>query len=321
MGTKSNSIKSALVAFRVLIVVTIIATACMMTPKSAHAAERGWNKWGVAPYASSLGDACKNASSAIDGFKMPTAVREHFKEILGINCHGGVITWLTPDMVLKQMWSGGKHPRVMGDVRVGELPVLTSPSGKAYRKGSVAETARALSWTWEYEGNTYTLYLPFVCFNWSWSVAPATSPPGRSALACATVEYTVARGDEVRFAVLARKLLPASACWQLCDGSLCSALPSPCDTCDWIGPKSVIPAWFEPLHTGRYVAQSSTQSLRFPREVMSEYVALCASRITLGQSDSWVVQPSAWKNTSVVSVPYGGQQWPAWGKDDLSKWR
>lgn len=148
----------------------------------------------------------------------------------------------------------------------------------------------------------------------------ATSVPPSS---CATVAFAVKPGEEVRFSVLAQRRLPASACWQLCDGNACSALPSPCDVCDWIGPKSVIPAGFEPLHTGRYTAHAERQTLRFPREVEANYVALCVTSDKLGESDSWIVQPSAWRGVSIVSIPYGGQQWPAWGKDkvDMSRWK
>jgi hypothetical protein len=183
----------------------------------------------------------------------------------------------------------------------------------------------------------YVLYLPLVCFNWSWALLLAPVPPRPIILAplpptpapvpppllelCAEVGYTVEPGDEVRFAVLAQKRLPSSGCWRLCDGDDCAAPPSPCDICDWIGPKSVIPDGFEPLHTGRYVARSAKQTLRFPREVQASYVALCVTREGFGQSNSWIVQPSAWAvgKTKVV-VPYGGQQWPVWGETDMSGW-
>lgn len=139
------------------------------------------------------------------------------------------------------------------------------------------------------------------------------SPPARVAAKeqCVTLEYDVIPGDEVRFAVLARKRLPASACWELCDGAECSAPPSPCDnTCDWIGPKSVVPAGFEPLHTGRYTAHAKHQVLRFPREVTSNYVALCDERAGLGESDADVVTPQDWQGRSVHHVP---ESWPLWG--------
>ncbi|MCR4333479.1 MAG: hypothetical protein NUV60_00440 [Patescibacteria group bacterium] len=295
-------------------------------PTKAHAAEpKPWKNWGIAPYAASQDAACKKASEAIDGFLMPSAVKNHFKTKLESTCKGGETFWLTPDMLLEQMWSGPdsrhKTAHLMNRESVAELPVLKSPDGRPYRKGSVAETAKALFWSFTYEGKTYVLYLPFVCFNWSWGFAPVPLPE-RVIDACATVEYTVQVGDRVRFAVLARKRLPASACWQLCDGDDCAAPPSPCDTCDWVGPKSVIPAaGFEPLHTGWYVARAEHQTLRFPLAVMSEYIALCDERDGLGESDSWIIQPSAWIGRTTIVVPYGGQPWPAWGQVDMSKWR
>lgn len=179
-------------------------------------------------------------------------------------------------------------------------------------------------WTVQLPTRMLLITRPNRCYNWAgkWLPKPV-APPTKVAEECRTVEYTVLRGDKVRFAVLARKRLPASACWQLCDGDTCSAPPSPCDEpCDWFGPKSVIPTGFEPLHSGWYVAMAPRQSLRFPREVTSEYIALCVEREGLGESDSWIIQPSAWVGGVIkVIVPYGGQPWPAWGQVDMSRWR
>lgn len=284
-----------------------------------------WDKLAVAPYASSLKEACRTAPVAIGGFAIPPEVKDHFMQVLGTTCKSEKDVWLTPGFLLEQMWSGPdsrhKEPHVMDKKKVGELPVSESPDGRPYRKGSVAETVKTLSWTFVYEGKTYILYLPYVCFNWSWAFGPAPMLVER----CATVEYTVAPGDEVPFAVFARKRLPASACWRLCDGDTCSALPSPCDTCDWNdlnGPKSVIPDGFEPLHSGKHIARNAKQTLRFPWEVTSEYIALCVARDGLGESDAWVIPPSVWDGeVTTISIPYGGQEFPAWGQVDYSRWR
>lgn len=134
---------------------------------------------------------------------------------------------------------------------------------------------------------------------------------------CATARYTVTQGDLVRFGVLAQRRLPASACWQLCDGDDCSMFPSPCDDCNWFGPKSVIPRGFEPQHTGLYRAHSEKQSLRFPREVVTSYVALCVEREGLGESDSAVVFPPTWGQDMVVTIPASG--FPLWGSQNIGK--
>ncbi|OGG39765.1 hypothetical protein A2118_01835 [Candidatus Kaiserbacteria bacterium GWA2_50_9] len=141
---------------------------------SVVSAAEEWTQWGISPFATSQADACKKASAAIDGFSMPEAVKTAFKQKLGATCGGGVEVWLTPGMLLEQMWTGGHKPHVMDKKKVGELPVLKSPEGRPYRKGAVAETAKALSWTVVHEGKLYTLYLPLVCFNWSWAFDLAT---------------------------------------------------------------------------------------------------------------------------------------------------
>ncbi len=315
--------KAAEVVLAIIAALLVVAILMMfLFPGKAHAAEpKPWNKWGGAPYTRSFEESCRKALEAIDGFTLPLEVKEHFKAAVGTTCKDGEKVWLTPEMLIEQMWSGPdahhKGPHVMNRVTVAELPVAKSPDGRQYRKGAVAETAKALSWEFQFKGKLYVLYDPFECGNWSWAFGPVPLPE-----MCVTVKYTVKIGDEARFAVLTRKRLPASACWQLCDGTDCAAPPSPCDTCDWIGPKSVIPAGFEPLHTGRYIAHSEHQTLRFPREVMSEYIALCDDRVGLGESDAWIIQPSAWSaGVTTVVVPYGGQEWPAWSQVDLSKWR
>ncbi len=284
---------------RYFLVAMIVALVAMAWVKKTYADEV-WKNWGAAPFATNQAEACKKAFGAINAFALPSEVRKHFKQVVGDTCNGGTLAWLPPNAHLNQMWSGGKKAKVMNDVTVAELPVAESPSGRPYRKGSVAETVRTLSWKYEYEGKTYVLYLPLVCFNWSWKVEE---------FACATVKSTVKPGDPVRFAVLTQKLLPASACWQLCDGDVCTALPSPCDTCNWVGPKSVIPAGYEPLHTGKYIAKYANQSLRFPVEVKANYVALCDERDG-AESDADVVTPEDWQGKSVHHVP---ATWPMWG--------
>lgn len=168
---------AAKVALMTILLLFVIAAVFIAMSKKAHAAEESpWDKWGVAPYATSLEEACKKAPTAIDGFNLPTAVKEHFKQAIGADCKSSKEVWLTPDMLLEQMWSGGQKPHVMNNKKVAELPVKKSPDGRPYRKGSVAETAKAQSWSFVHDGKTYILYLPSVCFNWSWAFAPAPAP-------------------------------------------------------------------------------------------------------------------------------------------------
>lgn len=272
--------------------------AIAMLTSSARAADGfRWQHFGADPYAASRVEAMKTRESAFHKLGLPQPVIKLFME--------------------ETKKKGEKSLITVGD----HLSAMLSKGGVVHRNVSVEfgspvprmqYAAPAEKWQVSWQGKIYTIFLPEICNNWA-SITPSLE-------ACAVVEYTVVPGDEVRFAVLSRKRLPSSACWQLCDGADCSAPPSPCDDCDWIGPKSVIPAGFEPLHTGRYIAQSAKQRLRFPREVKAEYIALCDNRTGLGESDSWIIQPTAWDATSVVSVPYGGQPWPAWGQFDLSKW-
>ena len=168
-----NSPSNERVPTIIAIVVAVFLIFAAFSCNKSHAADESlWDKWGIAPYATSQEDACKKAPDAIDGLtSLSPEARQHFKSVLGTTCKGGTEAWLTPHQQLEQMWSGPdshhKQPHVMVKKMVAELPVLKSPDGRLYRKGAVAETAKALSWTFAGVGKTETLFLPFVCFNWS----------------------------------------------------------------------------------------------------------------------------------------------------------
>lgn len=269
-----------------------------------------WRHFGAAPYAPNRAEAMRTRESAFRALGFPN---EAVKELVRATEMPGERIRLTNGYRLSAMLSKGSvvHRNVVVDF-------IKPPIN-----GKMEYAAPAEMWQVVWKGQTYTVILPDICNNWSRRDTIPTAPRlsiGPSE--CRTVAYAVNPGDLVRFAVLAQKRLPASACWQLCDGTDCAAPPSPCDDCDWIGPKSVIPDGFEPLHTGRYVAKHSKQTLRLPLEVSASYVALCDDRPGLGDSDSWIVQPREWRRgITTIIVPYGGQQWPAWGQVDMSKWR
>lgn len=162
-----------------IIAMLALVSAMLISPAPAVESSE-WKKWNVSPFATTYVEACQNASFAINGLTMPPEVREHFKSTLGDLCEGGMEVWLVPGTHLEQMWSGksGKNPtHVMNSKTVGELPVSKSPDGRPYRKNAVAETARAYSWEFVHEGKKYILYLPFVCFNWSWALKEVPTPP------------------------------------------------------------------------------------------------------------------------------------------------
>jgi hypothetical protein len=167
----------------------LLGLAMLALAAVAQAAETPWDKWGAAPYATSSEEACRKAPMAIDGFNVPSPVKDHFRSKLGSVCNGPTVGWLPPDTKLEQMWSGGSKPHVMDNRVVAQLPVLRAPDGRPYPKGSVFETAKAFTWSFVYEGKTYVLYLPFVCFNWSWGYG---TPPPEPVIKTVTVEVPAA---------------------------------------------------------------------------------------------------------------------------------
>lgn len=288
--------------FRILSVATLVFIAVLLlvgvlfaTSRAAHAEEGfQWKHFGTDPYASTRVEAMRSRESAFRAMGLPTPVIRQFLQVTEK--------------------PGEKTRIVVGD----HFSAMLSRGGLIHRDVTVAfaapirgmeYAAPAEKWEVFWQGKIFTIFLPEICFNWSFKSSDAAAVTVATA-SCATLNTVVAPGDEVRFAVLSRNRLPASACWQLCDGDDCSMLPSPCDTCDWVGPLSVIPTGFVPLHTGRYVAKSAKQSLRFPSEAMSNYVALCDERTGLGQSDAVVVTPQDWQGRNVHHTP---REWPMWG--------
>lgn len=310
-----------LVAFAV-----IVAFAALVIPKDAFASDGSpWARWNVAPYARSFEEACRKAPAAIDGFDLPQAVKVGFKQAIGTDCKGGTEAWLMPHQVLEQMWSGGSSPHVMNKKTVGELPVAKSPDGRSYRKGTVAETAKAVSWTFVHEGKSYVLYLPFVCFNWSWAIG--ASPVQAAAEEC--VEYSfnaVPLGGKtvkmVHWGVgSARGPLPPSACnaqkqgngeWTayvgdcmkvtqvVRDGKVIT-LPECTADIDFIrkvlGAKATVP------HRYTYQATAVTQTLRFPKVIQGDVIYTCLEFTDQSSTCGIYMRPQDWRGRNRVNVP------------------
>lgn len=162
-----------------IIAVTLALAFAALVNVYAATEESYWGNWGTAPYAASLDEACRKASVAIDGFNLPSAVKEKFKKQVTDTACKGEKSYLTPKMVLEEMWTGGVKPHVMNKKTVAELPVTKSPEGRPYNEDSIVEAAVAYSWTVVHEGRSHYLFLPLVCYNWSWSSLanyPASQP-------------------------------------------------------------------------------------------------------------------------------------------------
>ncbi len=274
-----------------------------------------WEHWGAAPYARSLREACEKSSTAIDGMSMPEAVKEHFKKALG-DCEGGTIVWLTPNERLEQMWSGPDkgHPkdRIMNGVTVAELPVLKSPHGRPYRKGTVAETAKALEWSYVYEGETYFFDIPLVCFNESWRIGPAPSSLQEK---CVELSFDAPVGGEVRWGVGSTEgPLPPSVCNAQRQGNLAwTAWLGECDLCipalgyirSILGGSAMVP------HKYKYPVIERRQTLRFSTAIWSRVVYICLQYPDGTQSCGVYMRPQDWKGRRHVAISDS-----LWLKDD-----
>jgi hypothetical protein len=129
-----------------------------------------WKHWGAAPYAANREEAMTRLGNALDAMVtcglMPKEVADAFRandfKIIrdnpdGITTTPGKHAYLTPETHLDGMMTGGAHPHLMTDVTVDKTVI---------GKGQV-KAAEALVWSLTLGNKTYSLIMPFTCFNWS----------------------------------------------------------------------------------------------------------------------------------------------------------
>src|SRR3989338_3612654 len=279
-------------------------------PATAATPAKEWKKWNAAPYAPSFVEGCTKAPATIDGFNLPLAVKAALKQKIGANCMGGVDVWLPPHMKLEQMMSGGAKPHVMNNVAVAELPVNTSPDGRPYRKGSVAETAKAAVWYVEYGGEKFAFYIPYVCYNLAWGLASGEQ--------CVELPFNAPVRGFVRWGV-ASSLgpLPPSNCnaqrqgdgpWTAWVGECDDCVP-PNDLFEMLGSKVRVP------HKYLYGVTENRQTLRFSTAVWTRLVYICEEDERGAQSCGVYTRPQDWEGR--YRVPIADTMW-VWDTDSCT---
>jgi len=261
-----------------------------------------WDKWGAAPFASSLEEARGKAYAAIDSFSiMPMPVKEYFKENLlsDVFFEGGKIIYLTPMMLLEQMWTGGVHSRVMNQKPVAQLPILKSPDGRPYRAGSVFETAKALYWEREYKGQSYILCLPLVCFNWCWMFGPTPTPmPDR----CVEIIFNAPIGGFVRWGIASNfgPIFPSACNAQRQGHSPWLAWYGKCDDCirtpavnDFI--REILGEKADIYHKYLFLVLGERQTLRFSTEVWGVVTYICLEYPDGSRTKGVYIRPQDWE--------------------------
>ena len=287
----------------IIIIITLFALLAAifiadMCVRKAGAAE--WDNWNVAPFAHSQKEAFGKAFVSIDGFDWSAEEKTLAKKTLAHE--KGVEVWLTPDMQIEQMWSGGSRPHVMNRVTVGELPVLESPDGRPYRKGAVAEAAKALSWSWEYEGKAYVLYLPFVCFNWCWGFGDLPSE------SCVEISFSAPIGGKVRWGIGTANgdFIPPSACGAQRQGDgPWTAWGGQCDECvgavDFI--RGILGAKADIPHRFLYSVTEALQTFRFSSNIETCVVGICLEYPDGKRTCGVYVRPQDWDWRRVIKIP------------------
>lgn len=268
--------------------------ALLLVASPAFAEE--WRNWGAAPYAASQEEACRKAPEAIAGMDVPEAVKRQWLEQLGTNCAGGETVYLTPDIHLREMWSGGARPHVMRDVPVAAIPVRRSPQGNALRE--VYQSAKALMWQAEYEGKVYYLYLPLICNNWAWRDVADD---------CVTLGFNVPVGTKVRWGAgsTTGPFKPDVCNAQREGDGPWTAWWGQCDTCQpAIGYiRRLLGSGAQVFNKYLYPASQTRQTLRFGAEVQDKVVYICLEYPDGRQTCGVYMRPEDWKGRSHVDIP------------------
>lgn len=268
-----------------------------------------WRRWRAEPYDSSFAGVCQNMTHTINGFRrMPAKVKQEFMLMLDKNCAGGEEIYITPNMMFWEMWTGGVNPYPMQNVAVAKVPVSHSPEGRALRE--VFQTARGRKWTVEHEGRTYTLVIPYVCYNVAYMVSESD---------CVTVAFNAPVSGTVSFGVASvNGPLPASSCYAVKQGGG-----------DWAAPYGECPSCLPPMsylrqvlgdevvvhHRYRYQVTDQQQLVRFPRAVWQKGVYFCLET-SLGMTSCGMYllpgsSPTAWAGRYFVRIDDASWQWSA----------
>lgn len=276
-------------------------------PKQSDTATIWWKHWGAAPYASSYESVCKNMPSTIQGFRrMPAEVKQEFIRMLGTNCAGGEEIYITPDMRFWEMMTGGAKPYPMQNVAVDKVAVKQSRDGRPLRE--VFQTARGRKWTVEHEGRTYTLVIPYVCYN----VAYMVSDNG-----CVTVAFDAYVDGTVSFIVgSVEGPLPPDKCNSTKQGSgERKAWYGECPSCEpslvWmrqiLGDNVTVP------HRYQYRVIAKRQEISFSRAIYSRGLQICITTPEGMKSCGLGIAPGntalTWNNRTFIWIDWSLWKW------------
>lgn len=296
--------------------IIFLAVSLLVTGATAHA-ETPWTNWGSAPYATSQEEAFRLLPEALVALGIPEEIHEQFIEQVRTNPQGQEI-FLDPSDRLIAMMTGGVNPHAMFDVPVAAIPV----GGDA----RIVQAARARKWEYEYEGVTYVLILPEVCFNFSYMThvvqvrevpvpTPVeVAPPPEE---CAMIIFPAEEGWAVRnFFLSEQSRLPTSNCWALLEGidneagARVSSLPGRCDQCNledylrWARREHGLRG--SPVNSARYNAErGNLHAVIIPISQIENYNTICVGPDERRQRYSPVtVEPSDWDSSTLRETPF-----------------
>ncbi len=267
---------------------------------SAHA-EFKWQHFGADPYATTRAEAMKTRESAFRAMGLPAPVVKQF-----------MIATEKPDE---------KARLVVGD----RLSAMMSKGGVVHRdvvvafvkppiSGRMEYAAPAEKWQVSWQGKVYTIFLPEICFNWSYRITdgPVVQVVEKK---CVELVFNSPVGGRVRWGVgTTTGPLPPDECnAQRQDNGAWTAWYGECDTCvpaigyirGILGGSAQIP------HKYLYPVTHTSQTLRFSTSVFDAVFYVCLEYADGTQTCGVYMRPQDWKGRFSVDIPD-----EFWRKDD-----
>lgn len=277
--------------------IAIVVLALIATLATSAQAEWKWQEFGADPYAKTRAEAMKSRESAFHKLGFPQPVIKLFMK--ETEEPGQKIRLTVGDKLSSMLSHGGTN------VRKDVVVAFGSPvKGMEY-------AAPAEEWQVQWEGRTFTVILPEVCYNWSAKIPlidifASASAPAAPAEKCVELTFNAQIGGKVRWGDASNDgPLPPSACnaQRQGDGPW-SAWLNKCDNCEGaieylrgiLGPKTEIP------HKFFYSVTAQKQTLRFSEAVLTDVVYICQEYADGKRTCGVYMRPQDWKGAHKVTI-------------------
>lgn len=276
--------------------IMIFVVLALVALATSAQAEWKWQHFGTDPYATSREVAMKTREDAFRSMGLPAPV---ITQLLRVTEKSGE----------KVRIVNGDHFSVMLSKKGVHRDVVVAWEKKPQRAMEYA--APAEKWQTVWEGKTFIVFLPEVCFNWAFTVATIIAPravvaPVVFAEKCVELSFNAPVGGKVRWGVAsATGPLPPSECnAQRQDDQPWTAWMGQCDDC--VGAigylRGILGEKAEIQHKYLYAVTAKEQTLRFSEAVWADVVYICLEYPDGKMTCGVYMRPQDWQGRHSVFI-------------------